>query len=99
MMGSPDNISIAEIEEEILKIDRIQSLHHTHLWSLDGEQHVFTSHVKLNSVSNLIELIKVKKELSKIMKHYGFSYSTLELELDEESCRLTNNAQKQEQQE
>lgn len=96
MMGSPNNISIAEIEEEILKIDRIQSLHHTHLWSLDGEQHVFTSHVKLNSVSNLADLIKVKKELSKIMKHYGFSHSTLELELDEESCRLANTAQQQE---
>ena len=88
LQGSPKDITINDIEQELLSIKNIQSLHHTHTWSLDGEHHVFTTHIKLETISNLSELLSIKEQLNKIINKYPFEHHTIEIELDDEDCRL-----------
>ncbi len=88
LQGYPKDINQDNIEKEILGIHHVQSLHHTHIWSLDGEHHVFTTHVKLGAVENLAEMLSIKNQLKAIMRKYPFEHYTIETEIDEEVCDL-----------
>ena len=88
LQGKPADVDKAAIEAEILKIANVQSTHHTHIWSLDGEHHVFTTHVKLKPISSIEEILEVKNKLKEIMKKHPFEHYTIETEIDQEDCVL-----------
>ena len=88
LQGIPDDIDLLAIEKQILDLDKVQSLHHTHVWSLEGEHHVFTSHLKLKKIGSFTHLLEVKNEAKRILNEYHFRHYTIEVELDEESCGL-----------
>ena len=88
LQGHPLDVNQSEIEEKILQIPQVQSIHHTHIWSLDGEHHVFTTHVRLRAISEIDEIQKVKSDLKRIMKQYPFEHYTIETELENEECLL-----------
>jgi cobalt-zinc-cadmium efflux system protein len=84
----PDDISQQSIEEKLLAIDHVESLHHTHIWSLEGEHHVFTTHVRLKNISSFSQITATKNLLKEVICSYNFSHFTIETELDDESCEL-----------
>jgi cobalt-zinc-cadmium efflux system protein len=86
LQGSPEDISKEEIEREILQIPHVQSLHHTHIWSLDGEHHVFTTHVKLGPIEHVEGLCAVKNQIKAVVQKYPFEHYTIETETDLERC-------------
>ena len=88
LQGKPADVDKSAIEAEIRKITNVESTHHTHIWSLDGEHHVFTTHVKLKPVSSIDEILEVKNKLKEIMKKHPFEHYTIETEIDEEDCVL-----------
>lgn len=89
LQGNPENVNRDEIEKRILEIDKVASLHHTHIWSLDGQHHVFTVHVKLKPVENTEEIITTKNNIKAVLNEYPFEYYTVETELEGENCGLT----------
>ncbi len=91
LQGSPVDVNLAEVKNALLKVEKVNSLHHTHIWSLDGENHVFTTHVKLKQVQKLDELLLIKKQLKQVLKGYQFEHYTLETELDTETCPLSED--------
>lgn len=88
LQGVPADIKLDEIEERILEIKNVASVHHVHVWSLEGEHHVFTAHVKLENIQLFQELLDVKTRIKSILKEYPFNHYTIETELDRESCGL-----------
>lgn len=88
LQGVPTEIKPKEINQRILKIEKIDSIHHMHIWSLEGEHHVFTAHLKLKNISDFNSLLAVKKEVKSILKEFNFNHYTIETELDSESCDL-----------
>jgi len=88
LQGVPLEIDKNKIENEILKIDHVNSLHHTRIWSLDGEHHVFTTHVKLNKINSFEKLLSIKNSVKEIMKKFPFEHYTIETEVDNESCDI-----------
>ena len=88
LQGVPKDINVEEIKSKILSLEFVSSMHHTHVWSLEGEHHVFTAHVKLDNVSTFSEYKNVKIEAKKILKMYHFEHYTIELELNDETCEL-----------
>ena len=86
LQGQPKDINREQIEQEILNVPNVKSLHNTHIWSLDGEHHVFTTHVKLESLDGFSNLLKIKKEIKQIMSKYPFEHFTIETEIDQEQC-------------
>ncbi len=90
LQGTPLDINLDEIKKELLNIKNIQSLHHTHVWSLEGEHHVFTTHLKLNNIYHLNQIVEIKKEVKKKLKSYPFKHYTIEIEINNETCELTN---------
>lgn len=91
LQGAPKDIDINEVKDKILAIKNIDSLHHTHIWSLEGEKHVFTTHIKLKNIKKFEQLLQIKKEVKALLKDYQFEHYTVETELDEETCELLND--------
>lgn len=88
LQGIPPEIDLYEIKNKILQVEHIKSLHHTHIWSLEGEHHVFSTHVKLENIKDFDEIVKSKQRIKNILKDYHFAHLTIETELDRESCQL-----------
>ncbi len=88
LQGVPKEIDLPKIEQELRKIETIDSLHHTHIWSLEGEHHVFTTHAKLKNINSFSQIIDTKSKIKEYIKDYDFQHFTIEIELDEETCEL-----------
>ncbi|MDT0644673.1 cation diffusion facilitator family transporter [Zunongwangia sp. F363] len=88
LQGAPKDIDSEEIKAKIKKITNVASLHHVHIWSLEGENHVFTAHIKLNNITEFRQLLEVKEKVKDLLQEYNFDHYTIETELDTESCSL-----------
>ena len=88
---SLEELDVNEIESKILNIDFVNSIHHMHVWSLEGEHNVFTAHIKIDDNSNLNDFIKVKSDVKNILKKYKFEHYTVEVEFNDENCDLDDN--------
>ncbi len=92
LQGKPHDISYDDIEKKILAIKNVVSIHHTHIWSLDGEKHVFTSHVKLDVVDTVEEILKVKNSIKETLDPYSFEHCTIETEVAKEVCKFQKDS-------
>jgi cobalt-zinc-cadmium efflux system protein len=88
LQGVPKDINLNEIEKKLQAIPHIASLHHMHVWSLEGTDHVFTTHIKLEDINKFEQLLDVKRQVKNVLKEYHFDHYTIETELDKESCDL-----------
>ena len=88
LQGKPADINLDEIKKRLESVDKVNSLHHTHVWSLDAEHNVFTVHVVLNEVHTFNDILDAKREIKEVLKEYEFSHFTVEVELNEETCTL-----------
>lgn len=88
LQGVPKEINLEDIEDRLSNIPNVASLHHTHIWSLQGTDHVFTTHIKLKNISQFRQLLEVKKQVKSVLQEYKFDHYTIETELDEETCDL-----------
>lgn len=80
LMASPSQVSVQEVEAAILKVPNVEGVHHGHLWSLDGEQHIFTGHVVVGAGTTLSQIEKVKMEVKKLVREFGIVEATIETE-------------------
>ena len=89
LQAQPFDIDLDDIKNEILKISNINNTHHTHIWSLDGEHHVFTTHVVLKENTSFNEMFSVKKEIKNVLQKYPFEHITIEIEFaDSGECSM-----------
>lgn len=89
LQGVPEELDLDEIKNRILKVPSVDSMHHTHIWSLEGEHHVFTAHIKLKHINEFHRILEIKRQVKDILKEYAFQHYTIEVELDQETCELT----------
>lgn len=45
MQGIPEHIDIDELESKIVSYEFVKSVHHLHVWTLDGTSHMLSSHI------------------------------------------------------
>ncbi|QYJ68573.1 cation diffusion facilitator family transporter [Flavobacterium litorale] len=90
LQGTPSDVNPEQLKAEITQLENVRSLHHVHIWSLEGEHHVFTAHVKVCNTTSLNHVLQVKKAIKSILKNYPFSHYTIEIEMDDELCELEN---------
>ncbi len=88
LQAVPEDIDVDKIEGELLSINKVQSIHHTHVWSLDGENHVLTMHVVVDNNTSKNEVLRIKGEIDEITESINFEHSTVEIEYENEYCRM-----------
>ena len=88
MQGVPEDIEIKKLEENILNQPRVKSVHHTHIWSLDGENHVLTTHVVVFKHTTRIQINQIKKSIIALISGHHFEHTTIEIEYEDENCNM-----------
>jgi cobalt-zinc-cadmium efflux system protein len=83
---SPGGVDIHKVKEEIEGIQDIVEAHDIHLWSVDGNHHIFSCHVVLRKDLPLSQSHKIKEELRSLLKRFDISHPTVEFELEDEPC-------------
>ena len=87
LQATPDTKVRQDIINDLKSLDNINSVHHVHVWSLDGANHVLTAHLELKQAIDNLEQKIVKQDISKVLQRYNLSHTTIELELPDEDCR------------
>jgi cobalt-zinc-cadmium efflux system protein len=90
LQGAPQDIDAEEVKEAILKLPYVTGMHHVNIWSLEGEHHVYTAHIRTKGVDTFAELVQVKRSVKAVLKKYPFTYYTVEIEVEGEECDLSN---------
>lgn len=88
LQGVPDDVDIAQIEQKLLNTSGVESTHHTHIWSLDGEHHVLTTHLVVAANATKQEICTVKQRVVEMFEGQDFEHTTVEIEYADEQCRM-----------
>lgn len=88
LQGIPQNLDIGEIENKIASLEHVNSTHHTHIWSLDGEHHVLTTHVVVPGSLSRQQVRSVKQAVKQALQPYQLSHLTVEIEYGQSDCGM-----------
>ena len=86
LQAAPEWFGGSDIEAKIIALDGVNAVHHTHVWSLDGNQSIFTSHVVLEEGQYSEHVVALKKLIRKIVGEHDIDCVTIEFEYAEERC-------------
>ena len=82
----PVSITIQSAEDLIRKASGVLDVHHTHLWSIDGQKHILTAHIVVQDQLSLEATQKIKSEVKKLLKQVDILEATLEIENQSANC-------------
>lgn len=88
MQGIPSDVSIDKIRKKLEVIDEIKDVHDCHVWSLDGNYHIMSIHIRLKEDFRLSELSEIKKKARNELKDESVNHITIETESIDENCEL-----------
>lgn len=88
LQAVPEAFDIQEIEAALTSIAYVCNVHHTHVWSLDGEHHVLTTHLVLDDEAGKETAVDVKCAAKAALAHLDLTHITIEIEYGGESCSM-----------
>ena len=80
LQGVPKHINLEAVKKEIISLKGIIGIHDVHIWSLEGETDIFTSHIVLDDKTLKNQSEKIKSKIKKILEKNHIEHSTIELE-------------------
>ncbi len=86
LQTSPSDFDREGMEKELLTLDKVKSIHDTHVWSLDGSFNVLSIHLVVQSDVTVAEQIEIRTKANRIIRSYGVDHPTIALEFDGEDC-------------
>lgn len=66
----------------------VQSIHHKHVWSLDGENHALTAHLVLENITAYKQIDEARTNAPKALDRYDFIHHTIQVELNKNTCKI-----------
>ena len=87
LQATPNKAMSDSIHQSLSALTEVESIHHLHLWSLDGEHHVLTVHLVLHNIESLEQQIQLKEKIAKNLKAFDLEHTTIEFEIGDENCR------------
>lgn len=88
LQAVPAEVDMDEIERRIKRLEKVMDVHHTHVWSLDGEENVLTTHIVLAEGAKSQEIRQVKNSIREIAKEFHCDHTTVELEYLKDDCSM-----------
>ena len=88
LQASPAEVDIQQVEDRLLSVPGVQDVHHTHLWSLDGEHHVFTTHLVVQPDSTPNQIIQIKRDASRVIEDIRLEHAAVEIDFGPEDCTM-----------
>ncbi len=86
LQATPSQVSVEKIESELNSIDGIEGSHDIHIWTIDGEYHIMSTHVVISNDLSETRISDLKKEIRNHMLNFGIHHVTIEIETPDEDC-------------
>lgn len=81
---TPAGVDPEEIAHHLVQISGVESIHHLHIWSMDGYRNSATLHAVVTE-----DFSTAKRAIKEELAEHGVSHTTVELELPGEHCEDT----------
>jgi cobalt-zinc-cadmium efflux system protein len=88
LQSAPPGFDAEAFDQKLAEIPGVIGSHHTHTWTLDGESHVFSTHLVLASGSDRSIITAVKQRVHDLLRDHAFTHSTVEIEIEGECCAV-----------
>lgn len=92
LQAIPDKELSKSVYKTLIELKEVDSIHHLHLWSLDGEHHVLTAHLALQEALSTQQQLELKKSIAERLSKFNLEHTTIELEMTDEQCRDASEA-------
>lgn len=86
LQAKPSHIDPKEVEEKLVQLPGINSIHDLHIWTLDGTYNVLTLHAVVAPDTKFEQAEALKKQVREAMAHIDIQHVTVELETTDEKC-------------
>ena len=87
LQAVPSHLILSDVVLSVQNLSQVVGVHHCHLWSIDGEHHIFTAHVVVRSSVSPGELIRLKALIKRnLQEQFGITEAVLEVEAEDEAC-------------
>jgi cobalt-zinc-cadmium efflux system protein len=86
LQAAPPGFDPDELDRELAGVPGVVGSHHTHTWTLDGERHVFSTHLVLGPDSDRATVVAAKRRVHELLRGMAFEHITVEVELAGETC-------------
>ena len=88
LQAVPPGIDIDRLEADLVQLEAVSSVHHTHIWSLDGEKHIASIHIVVNNNWDYSKAVSFKQTVRNIFSKFKIEHVTIELENKSEVCEM-----------
>lgn len=88
LQGVPETLELTNLEHRLTSIENVSSVHHTHIWSLDGAHHVLTTHVVVPQEISKDQVLCVKEDIRGVVREYDISHITIDIEYGDADCMM-----------
>lgn len=80
MESVPDNVSVTDLVREMSEVDRVEDVHHVHVWELDEQHRALEAHI-VAVFDDLEQMEQIKSELKTLLtESFAIDHCTLEME-------------------
>lgn len=86
LQSAPSGFDADATDRKLRALPDVVDAHHTHTWTLDGESHVFSTHVVLRQGCDRAQVIAAKRAIHELLADQQFEHITVEVELEGETC-------------
>jgi len=88
LQAVPADVSIPEVRARLMAIEHVVDVHDIHVWTMDGQYNVLSSHLVIDEGLPMPEISKIKREARKIVKDFGVHHQTFEVEVKDDLCEF-----------
>lgn len=84
MEGTPEQIELNEVKDEIMKIPEVKDVHDVHVWSITSGVLMFTGHIAVEGAGAHDRVLHKAQRV--LHDRFGIDHSTLQVEGEEHGC-------------
>ncbi len=86
LQTTPQSFDLTAFEAAVTDLPLVREIHHAHVWSLDGESHVLTAHIVMDTSSTRAQIRETKERVGRLVDDEDFAHITIEVEIAGDPC-------------
>jgi cobalt-zinc-cadmium efflux system protein len=89
LQAVPREMDVEGVESQLLALEGVCGVHHTHIWSLDGVHHVLSTHLIVEENTSKDQAVCIKEQARALVDRATFEHTTIEVEYSATECPLS----------
>lgn len=86
LQSIPDDVNIDLLEAAMAQFSHVIGIHDTHVWSLDGEHHVLSTHIVVQNQTSIDQIEDLKSSIRLRLNEFDIQHATIEVDFQGKSC-------------